>query len=127
VFVTAPWGTFKYELNSGQWRNVVIRVPKSYRDSDFKLLLMTPDFWFPADHGSDDLRCLGCLVEVLGNGDPTTGHLGLIQCWVKSRHAKLAHIPMEYRSLDVDAWSEPAIVDGAGRFVHFQEVRSSAE
>ena len=95
VFVNTPWATYKYRLFSGHQQNVIIRVPKAFKTKTFAVELVTPNFWFPAEHGSEDFRCLGCLICTTAEGSLSKSSLGTIGLWFHSLRAERARVSEE--------------------------------
>jgi MoaA/NifB/PqqE/SkfB family radical SAM enzyme len=112
VFVTTPWQTYKYRLISRAWRSVSIYVPKAFRRTNFTIELITPGYWFPVDYGSEDYRCLGCLVAVSADGTIAKSPipLGLL----RGSRVQVNDASERLRQLSSIAFDRPVAFDGAG-------------
>ena len=92
VFVKTPWATYMYRLVSGYRQKVVIRVPEAFKTKTFAVELTTPNSWFPAEHGSEDFRCLGFIIRTSAEGRLAKSSLGAIGLWFHSWRAEKARV-----------------------------------
>lgn len=118
VAVRTPWRTVNVPLEPDRWREVCLRVPRAYRDEPtIEVTFTTDDYFFPAEQGSADLRCLGFLIRP--QADPVPA-LTILQRWLA--HFRDRSVPSgggpETPALP-DGSSFPAIA-GGGRFVGFR-------